>query len=274
MPADLVKFRITLAYDGTNYQGWQVQTIGLGVQQRVEEALARLFPSSPRVHSSSRTDTGVHALGLVAHFEVPRPENRIAAERLPLAINAWLPDDIRVMHAARAATQFHARFSATGKQYRYFIWNHAAMNPLLRLRAWHVKRPLDVAAMRAAARHFVGTHDFRSFRANPDYDTVSTIRTLRRCDIRCVGPLFTVVIEGDGFLYKMCRGIAGTLVQVGEGKLAPTDVPGILAQRDRRVAGMTAPACGLVLWRVFYGRKAPSDSPMHAQVSAESEPED
>jgi tRNA pseudouridine38-40 synthase len=128
------------------------------------------------------------------------------------------------------------------------------MNPLLRTQAWHVKRPLDLAAMREAARLFVGRHDFRSFRANPDYDTTSTVRTLTRCEVKRSGPLLTFVIRGDGFLYKMCRGIVGTLVQVGEGKIAPSDIKQILAHKDRRVAGMTAPAQGLVLWKVFYAK--------------------
>jgi tRNA pseudouridine38-40 synthase len=247
-----LKLKLTIAYDGTNYAGWQAQRTGIGVQERVEAALAKLFPSRPRVHGSSRTDAGVHALGLVAHCEVPRAEFRLPLRKLPLALNAWLPEDIRVLAARRARGDFHARFSATGKQYRYFLWNHPALNPLLRHTAWHVKRKLDVAAMRRAARHFLGRHDFRSFRANPDYDTDSTVRTLTRCDLRKSGPLLTFTIEGDGFLYKMCRGIVGTLVQVGEGKMAPDAVPKILAHRDRRGAGVTAPAHGLVLGKVFY----------------------
>lgn len=251
------KFRLTIAYDGSAYEGWQVQKIGTGVQEKVEAALAKLFPSRPRVHGSSRTDAGVHALGMVAHFEVPRAEahGRLSPAKLVLAINAWLPEDIRVMAIARARPGFHARFDATGKQYRYAIWNHPAMNPLLLRRAWHVKRPLDLGAMRRAATAFVGTHDFRSFRANPDYDTESTVRTIWRCDVRRSGPSVTVVIEGDGFLYKMCRGIAGTLVQVGEGKIRPDEIPVILQHRDRRVAGMTAPAHGLTLWKVSYERR-------------------
>ena len=250
------KFKLTIAYDGTAYEGWQVQKIGTGVQGKVEAALAHLFPSKPRVHGSSRTDTGVHALGLVAHFEVPSQENGVdAPEKLVLAINAWLPPDVRVLAAARAKPNFHARFDATGKQYRYQVWNHPAVNPLIRSQAWHVKRRLDVKAMRQAARGFVGTHDFRSFRSNPDYDTQSTVRTVWRCDVKKSGPLLTFIIEGDGFLYKMCRGVVGTLVQVGEGKIGPTDIPKILAHRDRRVAGMTAPACGLILWKVYYGKR-------------------
>lgn len=247
-----VKFKLTIAYDGGAYAGWQVQKIGLGVQEKVEGALAKLFPSHPRVHSSSRTDTGVHALGMVAHFEVPAAECRLTANKLALALNAWLPLDIRVVAATRAAADFHARFGAAGKQYRYFVWNHAAMNPLIRATAWHVPRKLDLAAIRRAAPLFVGRHDFQSFSSNPGYAKGTTVRTLTRCEVRRRGPLFTFTIAGDGFLYKMCRGIVGTLVQVGLGKFPPEEISAMLAHRDRRVAGMTAPAQGLVLWKVMY----------------------
>ena len=247
-----VKFKLTVAYDGTHYAGWQAQRTGVGVQQKVEEALARLFPSHPRVHSSSRTDTGVHALGMVAHFQLPGAEFKMTARKLALALNAWLPADVRVLSAVRAAKDFHARFDATSKQYRYFVWNHPAMNPLLRHTAWHLPRSLDVPAMRAAARLFVGRHDFRSFTANPGYARQSTTRTLTLCDIKQSGRLLTFIVEGDGFLYKMCRGIVGTLAQVGLGKFPPDEIRQMLAKRDRRVAGMSAPAHGLVLWKVFY----------------------
>jgi tRNA pseudouridine38-40 synthase len=252
---DTLKFKLTLAYDGTAYQGWQTQKIGLGVQQRVEEALAKLFPSHPGVQGSSRTDTGVHALGMVAHFEVPRGECRMTPYKLLLAINAWLPEDIRVMAAARASRDFHARFHASGKQYRYQIWNHPAMQPLLRSTAWHVSRPLDIKAMRAAAALFVGKHDFQSFAANSGQPRESTVRTVRRCEIKRSGPLLTIIIEGDGFLYRMCRGIAGTLAQVGLGRFPASQIALMLEKKDRRAAGMSAPAHGLVLWKVFYGKK-------------------
>jgi tRNA pseudouridine38-40 synthase len=258
------KFQITVAFDGSAYEGWQVQKIGTGVQEKIEAALAKLYPSAPRVSSSSRTDAGVHALGMEAHFEVGDAECRMTPAKLLLAINAWLPDDIRVMAVRRRPASFHARFDASGKQYRYLLWNHPVMHPLLLRRAWHCKRALDVAAMREAARFFVGRHDFRSFRANPFYDTPNTVRTLTRCSLRKQGPLITCVIEGDGFLYKMCRGIAGTLVQVGEGKIRPDEIPGILQSRDRRVAGMTAPAHGLYLWKVHY-RKKPGNAAPHEQ---------
>jgi tRNA pseudouridine38-40 synthase len=249
------KFKLVIAYDGTAYEGWQVQKIGTGVQQKLEEALSKLFSSRPRLHSSSRTDTGVHALGMVAHFEAPIAECRMPSRKLVLALNAWLPEDIRVLSASRVRADFHARFDARGKQYRYYIWNHPAMNPLRRNRAWHVPRRLDLTAMRRAAHLFEGKHDFQSFTANPGYGRESTVRRVTRCEIKRRGPELTVVIEGDGFLYRMCRGMVGTLVQIGLGKFPPEMIKPMLAKRDRRVAGMTAPAHGLVLWKVFYGHR-------------------
>jgi tRNA pseudouridine38-40 synthase len=252
---DKLKFKLMIAYDGTAYAGWQVQKIGLGVQQRVEEAIEKLFPGTGRIHSSSRTDTGVHAVGMVAHVEIERAKFKMPVAKLALAINAHLPEDIRVMDARRCRADFHARFDAAGKQYRYFVWNHAAMNPLLHQQAWHVPRKLDIKAICAAAKLFPGKHDFKSLAASRDYEAESTVRTLTRCDLKRSGPLLTFIIEGDGFLYKMCRGIVGTLVQVGQGKIAAGDIRRILAGKDRRLAGMTAPAHGLVLWRVHYGKK-------------------
>lgn len=248
------KFKLVIAYDGLAYQGWQWQKIGTGVQEIIELALAKLFPSKPRLHSSSRTDTGVHALGMVAHFSVPRGEARMSPRRLLLAINAFLPEDISVLGVSAARANFHARFEATGKQYRYVVWNHPAMNPLLRRIAWHVPRELDATAMRAAAKLFVGKHNFQSFSANSGYKQDSTIRTLTRCDIKKSGAQWTFIIEGDGFLYKMCRGIVGTIVQVGLGKFPPEEIKSMLEKSDRRVAGMSAPAHGLTLWKVFYAK--------------------
>ena len=253
MKRDAVKIKLTIAYDGTAYEGWQAQKIGTGVQEKVEAALGKLFASRPRVHSSSRTDAGVHALGMVAHLEAPGAELRMPIGKLALALNAWLPADIRVLSAARVRGTFHARFGATGKEYRYFVWNHPGMNPLIRHSAWHVARALDVRAMRQGALFFVGRHDFQSFTANPGYARQSTVRTLTRCEVKRSGRLLTFRIVGDGFLYKMCRGIVGTLVQVGLGKFQPGEIKEMLASRDRRAGGMTAPAHGLTLWKVHYG---------------------
>ena len=270
---DKLKFKLTIAYDGTAYQGWQVQKIGTGVQEKIEQALGKLYPSVKRIHSSSRTDTGVHALGMVAHVEIPRAEFKFPDARLALALNAFLPDDIRVLDAVRVPAEFHARFDAIGKQYRYYVWNHHAMNPLLYQRAWHFPVRLDPARMRAAARLIVGRHDFKSFAGTREYEMKSNVRTLTRCDLRKNGPLYTFTIEGDGFLYKMCRGIVGTLVQVGQGKIPVDEVPAILSSRDRRVAGMTAPAHGLVLQEVFYPtRKRPSLRKEKATVPTTASP--
>ncbi|MBA4150582.1 MAG: tRNA pseudouridine(38-40) synthase TruA [Verrucomicrobia bacterium] len=251
----MIKLKLTIAYDGTNYAGWQVQKVGLGVQQKVEEALVKLFPSVKRIHSSSRTDTGVHALGMIAHVEIPKGEWKMTTRKLLLAVNAHLPPDVRVLNATKAAADFHARFDAQGKQYRYLVWNHPVMNPLLRRQAWHVTRKADLTIMRAAAKLFVGKHDFRSFAANRGDNLEDAVRTLTRCEIKRTGPTLTFIIEGDGFLYKMCRGIVGTLIQVGLGKFSSDEIPRMFEQKNRSVAGMSAPAHGLVLWKVFYKRK-------------------
>lgn len=252
---DPFRFKLVIAYDGSAYAGWQVQKTGTAVQEKIEQALTKLFSGAPRLFSSSRTDTGVHALGMVAHLDLPRRECRMAPAKLRLALNAHLPSDIRIVQISRCAGNFHARFDASGKQYRYFIWNHESMNPLLRALAWHVPQRLDFGAMRSASAFFLGTHDFKSFAATRSYEAEDTVRTVTRCDVRRSGPLITVLIEGDGFLYKMCRGMVGTLIQIGAGKYLSTDARRMLADRDRRCAGMTAPAHGLVLWKVYYRKK-------------------
>lgn len=249
---DTVKLKLTIAFDGRNYAGWQFQKTGISVQQKIEEVLARYYPSKPQLCSSSRTDAGVHALGMVAHLEIPKSEFKISIRKLALALNAQLPEDIRIARVAGCPADFHARFDAKGKQYRYFVWNHSAMNPLLRDTAWQVPLRLDLAAMRGAAKLFIGKHDFRSFAAMHSRMPESTVRNVTRCDIIKRGCLFTFIIEADGFLYKMCRGIAGTLVQLGRGKFSAADVKLMLAARKRAAAGMNAPAHGLVLWKVFY----------------------
>lgn len=253
----MVKVKLTIAYDGLQYVGWQTQAQGMAVQQKIEQALSQLFPGKPILHSSSRTDTGVHALGMVAHVEIPKAQFRMTPYKMVLAVNAHLPPDIRILSAARCKADFHARFDAKGKQYRYFVWNHAAHSPLVRNQSWHVPKKLNLAAMREAAAKLVGEKDFRAFATNRNYPFNSTVRTLFRCDIRRHGCMFVFVIEGNGFLYKMCRGIVGTLVQVGLGKLQAADMEAILAGKNRSESGMTAPAQGLVLWKVFYHEHRP-----------------
>ena len=250
--SDTKRLKLTIAYDGANYSGFQLQPRDVTVQQRVEEAFLALFPTPKRIHGSSRTDTGVHARGMVAHVDIPKSEWRMTPYKLRLALNAHLPEDIRIPLVQAVPNSFHARFDAKGKQYRYFIWNHPAMDPLRRTQAWHVPKALDADRMREAAACFIGKKNFESFANNRSYKMEDYVRTLTRVDVRKEGPLFTVIIEGDGFLYKMCRGIVGTMARVGEGKLEPREIKVILKHRDRRVAGTTAPAHGLTLWKVFY----------------------
>lgn len=247
-----MRLKLTIAYDGANYAGWQIQKVGLGVQQVIEEAIASIYQEQIRLHGSSRTDTGVHARAMIAHFDIAPERLRMPLAKVPLALNAKLPEDIRIMDAREVPETFHARFNATGKQYRYYVFNHIAMDPLLRRTAWHVPQKLDLDAIRRAATCFPGKKDFAAFANNRNYAMETTIRTIHRCDLKKAGPLLTFIIEGDGFLYKMCRGIAGTLIQVGQGKYSAADISKMLAAKDRRMAGMTAPAHGLILWRVFY----------------------
>ncbi|MCF7669247.1 MAG: tRNA pseudouridine(38-40) synthase TruA [Verrucomicrobia bacterium] len=248
-------FKLVIAYDGTRYAGWQWQKGQVSVQEKIEQAVFKLFPGADRIHGSSRTDAGVHALGMTAHMRVPKDEFRMPVARLRLALNAFLPSDIRVMSAVGCRHDFHARFDATGKQYRYYVWNHPVMNPLLRHQAWHIPKQLNLREMRKAAREFIGCKDFKAFASAHDYEIKSTIRTVVRCDIRRSGHCLVFIIEGDGFLYKMCRGIVGTLVHIGQGRFSPEDVSHMLSKGDRRDTGMNAPAKGLVLWKVYY-RKA------------------
>lgn len=250
--AKTVKLKLTIAYDGARYRGWQMQHNAVTVQQRVQESLQKIFPSVQRVHGAGRTDAGVHALGMAAHVEIPEEEFRMTAGKALLAINRFLPQDIRIVEVCKVSREFHAQFDCQRKQYRYQIWNHRAVNPLLRSTAWHVPVKLNLGLMREAAQHFVGRRDFRSLAARRNDEPEDTVRQLFRCRVCASGPLLTIIMEGDGFLYKMCRAIAGTLRQVGQGRKTPDDIPKMLGQKARQYAGMTAPAHGLILYRVFY----------------------
>lgn len=245
----LYRFRITVAYDGTAYYGWQVQPAHTTVQQCVEESIKRLTGESVKVHGSGRTDQGVHAAGQVAHFDLPR---KWACAALMKGLNAILPRDIRVVRAARAKPDFHARRSAVKKEYRYFIWNSPVMDPCRRLYAVQARHPLDVRAMQAAARLLVGRHDFAAFTANGNAEVVSTVREVYGLSVRKQGPLVVIRATSEGFLYKMVRSLTGILLRVGEGQVSPHDVKEILASKVRTARVPTAPPHGLFLWRVWY----------------------
>ena len=207
----MLRFKLTIAYDGTRYFGWQVQKGRMTVQQRVEEALRELFPSVKRVHSCSRTDTGVHAMGMVAHVDIPKAECRMDARKLLLAVNSFLPVDVRIVVTRRVPEEFHARFDAKGKRYFYLIWNHAAMNPLLHNRAWHVKVPLNLERMQKAAKLFVGRKDFKSFASTREYEMESTVRRLTRCDVRKEGYTWKITFLLKCKLIKTARNYSNEL---------------------------------------------------------------
>lgn len=241
--------KLTLAYDGTDYAGWQRQINALTIQQVVEEAFAHFTDGEPpTVSGAGRTDAGVHALGQVASVNVEFDHSASAVMR---ALNVRLPGAIRVVGAVDVAPGFHARFQATGKLYRYRIARTPVSSPFDRFYSWHVPWPLDLDAMRAAAAQLTGRHDFASFQASGTTITATT-RHLERLDLVETASELHVVAEGEGFLRQMVRIMAGTLVEIGSGQREAGSIPGILAARNREAAGKTAPAHGLTLVAVKY----------------------
>ena len=251
-------FKLTLAYDGTNYVGWQRQAAGTSVQGLIEDALRELDGRQVTLHGAGRTDAGVHALGQVASCALDR---EIQSDVLMRALNAQLPGDVRVVSAEAVAPDFHARFGARAKTYRYRIYNTDVLSPFERHYAWHVFGPLDVEAMDAAARSLEGRHDFTAFQT-----AGGTLRTAERTVMRSRvkrsitedaresgGDLIVYEITGDGFLRHMVRAIVGTLVDVGRGRRPSEEMRDVLASCDRARAGPTAPAWGLFLVGVEYG---------------------
>lgn len=243
------RWKCTCAYDGTQFDGWQSQTGGQAVQDVLERRLAEIFKRDIRVHGSGRTDAGVHAREQVFHFDA---EWRHGTEKLLAALRVELPPAIQVRSVRAVSGEFHSRFSATGKRYDYFVHLGDA-DPFTRPYCWAVFRPLDLAAMRAAAEVLTGRHDFRAFTAVNGPEKEDTVRELRRLEVVKRGRQVRITAEANGFMYKMVRSLAGVLVAVGEGKLSVAQVREILAARKRTPAVQTAPAQGLFLTKVFYG---------------------
>ena len=244
------KYKVVIAYDGTAYSGWQYQENATGIQQVVEAALAYLEGAPVRIFGSSRTDAGVHANGFVGHFELATP---IPPKNLVRALNARLPRDIRILKAAYAPASFDARLSAKGKEYRYQLYQAAILPPTLAPYWTFCHRPLDLEAMREAARNFVGRHDFVAFAANPNRELDSTVRTIFSFDVLKTGRKYVFVVRGDGFLYKQVRSMVGFLIAVGKGNEPPSAVAELLAAKAPRTARVeTAPPQGLFLHKVFY----------------------
>ena len=249
--------KLTVAYDGTHLVGWQRQAEGESVQGLLEDALARFEGAPVTVHGAGRTDAGVHALGQVASVRVTFDHDTTTLVR---ALNAQLPEDVRILDAADVHAEFHARFSARAKTYRYLIRNGPVTSPFERAFVWHVPQPLDVAAMQHAAAALLGRHDFTVFRSiGTDVpDAVRTLLTSAVVDCHSAAwlgdapPLLAYEVTGDGFLRHMVRAIVGTLVEVGRGWRDPAQMEALLHARDRGRAGATAPPQGLFLVRVDY----------------------
>jgi tRNA pseudouridine38-40 synthase len=244
--------KLTLEYDGTRYVGWQVQPNGPSIQAEVERALATLHKAPRRVVAAGRTDAGVHALGQVASFAEASP---LPITAYVQGMNALLPADVAVRAASMEPDGFDARRSARGKRYRYRILNAPTRAPLSRLSTWQIFRPLDLAAMRAAAAPLVGRHDFAAFQAS-DCEARHAVREVRRLELVAGEGELAVVFEATAFVKHMVRNIVGTLVEVGLGRRSASEMPALLASGDRTRAGRTAPPQGLCLEEVFYGTPA------------------
>lgn len=240
---------LILSYDGTRYHGWQVQKNGASIQGAVTQALEKLLGRAPYVSGVGRTDAGVHARRYVASFSA---DCHIPLDRLPLAINTLLPEDIAVSGACEVPAGFDARFDCTKKEYAYYLYPSRLRDPFLSNRAYRFPYPLDVTRMQEGASHFVGKQDFAAVRAMGT-PVKSTVRTVFWCEVDTLPDnLLRIRVCGDGFLYNMVRAIAGTLVYVGSGKFAPDDVRRALDSLDRAAAGPTLPACGLFMNRLWY----------------------
>ena len=244
----MITWKLTIEYDGTAYAGWQRQPDRPTVQAAVEEAIRRITQTEIPVTGAGRTDAGAHALGQVVSF---RSEKPMAPDEWVRGLNGLLPPDISVRSAERMAENFHARYSAKGKLYEYRILNRPERSALERTRAWHVRGRLDVEAMRDAAGLLLGRHDFSSFQGSPT-DEKDPICEVRLLEISQEQTVIRFEAQADRFLKQMVRAMVGTLVEVGRGKRPPKSVKEILEARDRRAAGVTAPAHGLYLVRVDY----------------------
>ena len=245
------KYKISLAYDGTNYSGWQVQPNGITIQQVLQEKLSIILRTKIDITGASRTDSGVHALAQIAHFVC---NHEIDSYRFLASINGVLPRDIRVIAIEKVPQDFHARYSAVNKVYHYHINLGPIQDPFKRLYSWYFSEKINLEILAGCANEFIGTHDFTSFANEPRIVATARnpIRTLRKVDVIPENEGVRLEFEGDSFLYKMVRNITGTMIEVGEGKRSIEEIRSIFAAKDRRKAGRAAPPHGLFLVRVDY----------------------
>jgi tRNA pseudouridine38-40 synthase len=246
--ADMKNIKLTIEYEGTNYAGWQRQKNAVTVQQKLEEAAQKLTGEEIEIIGSSRTDAGVHARGFAANFFT---SSTIPPSSFREALNSKLPEDIVILQAEQVSDDFHARYSCTGKQYSYTILNRVQPSALERNFVYHYKRQLDLDAMKIACKFYIGEHDFYAFRSTGS-SVKTSVRNINRAWIEKNGDKLKFYVEADGFLYNMVRIMAGTLIDVGIGKVFPQDIAEIIKSKDRNRAGNTAPASGLCLEAVFY----------------------
>lgn len=243
-----MRIMLKVAYDGTSYSGWQIQPNAVTVEGVLKEALKDLFGEDIMVIGASRTDAGVHAMGNVAVFDV---ETRILPEKISYALNARLPEDIRVVFSDAVAEDFHPRHTDCIKTYEYSIWNYKFENPKERLYCHFDYGKLDIENMQKACEYFIGEHDFTSF-CSTGTQVEDKVRTIYSLEVRTEGHKVKIRVCGNGFLYNMVRIIAGTLIKVGKGDILPAEIENIIAGKDRQLAGPTAPARGLTLVEIKY----------------------
>lgn len=243
-----MRVKLIVAYDGTNYCGWQIQDNGVTIEEILNKKLSELLREEIKVIGASRTDSGVHALGNVAVFDTC---TRIPVEKISYALNQRLPDDIRITNSCEVPVDFHPRFCDTIKTYEYKIWNNRFPNPLVRLYSKFVYYNIDVERMQTAANYLIGEHDFKSF-CSTRTQVESTVRHVTDISFRTEGSMIIMTIKGYGFLYNMVRIIMGTLLKCGMGMYEPEHVKEILEAKDRAKAGPKAEACGLTLVGIEY----------------------
>ena len=244
------RLKLTVAYDGTAFAGWQSQAHRNTVQDELERALHKISGQRIRVHGAGRTDAGVHALAQCAHVDLP--DKRISTERWRTALNALLPAAVRILRCQYVSQKFHARFSARGKLYRYRIWAGPILPPLELGRAWHISSPLDVDLLKTAGQKFIGTHDFAAFAASAGKKEKDTTRTISSVYIRRSGPRVTIDVAGDGFLYKMVRLMVGSMTRVALGKMDLGEITARLQSARADGSRFVAPAEGLYLVKIWY----------------------
>ncbi|NLM09898.1 MAG: tRNA pseudouridine(38-40) synthase TruA [Clostridiaceae bacterium] len=245
----LKRIKLVIEYDGSFFHGWQIQKNVITVQEEIEKAIFRITGEKVSVTGSGRTDAGVHAYGQTAHFDT---ESKIPAEKFSEVLNTVLPPSVAIVSSREVSADFHARFSAVKKTYKYKVLNRPVRSPIMEKRAWHIPKPLDIKSMNKAASYFIGFHDFTSFCAS-GHSVTDFERHIYHSEWTLEDDSLVYTVSGNGFLYNMVRIMTGTMVEVGLNKRQAENISELFEKKDRRLAGITAPPQGLYLWEVFYG---------------------